>query len=199
MIFLLSYKTWEKNKKKLVEPKNYLILDATDDEDAKLSNLTNMVSMDNFSLPMKLLKIVDDDDFTEAIDLDKIEDMEETFFKSLKFKSSVLATMSTFLIDDGDNKGGSINVFIVLRNKAFKYYRKKFKHEFLKIFKEASNCFIIIDGKVKKYTKDLEKDVDDDELEIMVKALKKKEKIMEEEMKEANNKRKKKKKKGWGH
>jgi hypothetical protein len=191
MIFLLSNKQWEKHKKKLVEPKNYLILDATDDSDAKMASFTNMVTMDNFAVPLKLLRWAGDDDFDDEIDLDRIEDLETSFFKSDKFAVSVIATMSAFLESD-------INVFIVVRNKAYKFYRNKFKSEFCKVFPDAANCLVIMKNDIKKHKKDLNYSFSSEEVNIMKKALRKKEKQMQEITTKAKKKSKKKIKDGWG-
>ena len=111
----MPFKEWDKHKKKFVEPKDYLILDATDDADTKMSGYTNVVTMDNFAVPLKLLKLADDDSFEDTIDIDRIEDLEDTFFKSAKFRTSVLATVSAFLSTDADGGDkGNINVFIFL-------------------------------------------------------------------------------------
>lgn len=194
MIFLLSLKTWDKYKKKLVEPKDYIILDATDNEDSKMTQFTNVVSMDNFCLPMKLIRVIQDEDYGDAIDIDKIEDLEDNFFRSGNFETSVLATMSIFLERD-------INVFIVMKNPAFKYYRKKFKSEFCKIIPDADPLLHIVEkGNFEKHKKALKASITSDEAEILKKQVRRKEKEMENLHKEKKKKSKKKKKSndGWG-
>jgi hypothetical protein len=194
MIFLLSLKYWDKNKKKLVEPKDYIVLDATDDGEARLSSFTNVVAMDNFAIPVKLLKYSEElneieDDF---IDLDRMQDMEKDFFRSHKFASSVAATVSVFLEKD-------INVFIIIRNKAFKFYRYYFKNEFCKVFPDAANCFVVLEKDLKTYKKELNHSFSSKEIEIMKKALRKKEKELEEDADKRKKKAKKKRKKGNGY
>ena len=194
MIFLLSLKMWDKFKKKLVEPKDYIILDATDNEDSKMTQFTNVVSMDNFCLPMKLIRVIQEEDYDGIIDVDKIEELEDNFFRSGNFETSVLATMSIFLERD-------INVFIVMKNAAFKYYRKKFKAEFCKIIPDADPLIFIIDKKdFDKNKKALRASITRDEAEILKKQVRKKEKEMEGAHKEKRKKTKKKKKNndGWG-
>lgn len=194
MIFILSLKIWDKYKKKLVEPKDYIILDATDNEDSKMLQYTNVVSMDNFCLPMKLIRTIREEDFNDAIDIDKIEELEDNFFKSENFKTSVLATMSIFLERD-------VNVFIVMKNAAFKFYRKKFKAEFCKIIPDADPVvFILEKGEIDKHKKTLHLSLSEDETEILKKQVRKKEKEMEGIHKEKYKKSKKKKKSndGWG-
>lgn len=194
MIFILSLKMWDKYKKKLVEPKDYIILDATDNEDSKMTQYTNVVTMDNFCLPMKLIRLIQEEDYDGIIDLDKIEELEENFFKSGNFETSVLATMNIFLERD-------INVFIVMKNAAFKYYRKKFKAEFCKIIPDADPLtFILEKGDLDKHKKALKSSISNDEAETLKKQIRKKEKEMEGFHKEKRKKTKKKKKKndGWG-
>lgn len=191
MIFLMSVKQWNKNKKKLVEPKDYLILDATDDSDARMTSFSNVVDMVNFAVPLKLLRLADCEEFEDEIDIDRIEELEETFFRGNRFAMSVIATMSVFLEKDN-------NVFIVVRNKAFKYYKNKFRSEFVKVFPDAENCFVILKNDIRKHKKELNYSFSREEVNLMRKALKKKEKQMEEITEKAKKKRNKKRNKGWG-
>lgn len=200
MILLISAKDWFSDSKKLIEPKNYLILDATDGRETKINQFSNTLTMDNFCIPPKLLSAISkelDDDF---VDIENAEELEKNFFRGDGFSTSVLATMSTLLNAESD-----INIFIVIRNKAFNYYRKRFKTEFCRVFPDAEPLFSIYKHEKKgKFLKELEKSLPESDREILIEELKKCEKRMEEKVKPALKKKKKKSKskksdkKGWG-
>lgn len=191
MIFLGSVKMWNKFKKKYVEPKDYMLLDATDDETSKLNKFTNMVDMANFAVPSGVLKLVSEIEDDESLDYDRLEEMERNFFEGYKFRSSVVATISVLVSE-------RVNVFIIVRNKAFKYYRKRFKSEFCKVIPELTNYFHILHDDANKDKKYLNEEFSDKEIETLQKKVQKKEKEMEDEAKKMRSKRKKKRKKGWG-
>lgn len=187
MIFLMSQKIWDKNKKKLVEPKDYIILDATDDSNARLDAFTNTVTYDNLAIPTKLLHMFDDEDFEDIMDIDNIKELEEAFFKGMKFQTAALAAISAFIDQD-------INVFIVVRNKAYDFWREKYRKEFVKLFPDASNFFVVTPKKVSKCKEELSHNFSDEELSYMKKELAKKERQMEERAKKSKHEEKKKKK-----
>lgn len=192
MIFLMSQKIWDKNKKKLVEPKDYIILDATDDGNARLDAFTNTVTFDNLAIPAKLLHMFDDEDFEDIMDLDNIKELEEQFFRGLKFQTSALASISAFLDQD-------INVFIVIRNKAYDFWREKYRKEYIKLFPDSANFFVVLPKKISKYKKELSHNFSESEISYMKKELSKKEKQMEERAKQAKHSDKKNKKKNKKH
>lgn len=128
MLYLMSEKQFKKNAKKLVEPKDYIICDATDDENGSLTKYSNVVSMHNMNPTPKLVKVKLQKDF-DSIDEYKVEKMEKKFFKSKGFITSSMACVKGLLDQDC-----SINMFIVMRNKAYKVYGKKFAKRIKKLF-----------------------------------------------------------------
>lgn len=128
MIWLMSFKQWQKFKKKLVVPKDYVIFDATEDDNAKMNAYNQAVSMDALNPPIKLVKLAEkEDDADDIINYDKIKKLEKEFFKGISFSNAVLASVAGQLEND-------INIFIVMRNKSFKFYKKKIKRTFESLF-----------------------------------------------------------------
>ena len=197
MILLISAKDWLNDHKKLIEVKDYLILDCTDGQESKMHTYSNVVTMDNFCIPSKLLSAISKEIDDDYIDIDNAEELEKTFFRGNEFSTSVLATMSTFLRAQSD-----INIFIIVRNKAFKYYRKRFITEFCRVFPDADPLIKIYKHENKsKIVKILEKPISTSDRDILVKELEKKEKQMENSKSSSKKKKKKSKKKdnkGWG-
>lgn len=198
MLLLIAAKDWFNDHKKLIEVKDYLILDCTDGQETKMNTYSNTVTMDHFAIPSKLLSAMSKEIDDEYIDIDNVEELEKTFFRGNEFSTSVLATMSTFLRAQTD-----INVFIIVRNKAFRYYRKRFITEFCRIFPDASPLIKIYKHENKsKIVKMLEKPLSNSDRNTLIEELEKKEKRMEDTMKPAIKKKKKKAKKkdtkGWG-
>lgn len=184
MIFLMSMKQWDKYKKKLVQHKSYIIMDGTDDESAKMSQYTNTVTMDAFCPPSKLLKLMSEDsELDDIIDIDRLEELEKNYFEGLSLRNAVLATVSGLLNED------DINIFIVLRNKAFKFYKKRFRKMFIRLFDPNFEFVFILDDDYKKNRKMLDKDLSDEAKEELSKKLKK----LEEKMVEEFERRKKQK------
>ena len=92
MIFIMSAKQWDKNKKKLIIPKDYFIFDATDDDEAKLDRFTNTITMSGFNPPAKLVKLISkNEDLEDIIDIDKMEKLEDNFFNGIQFNNAVLS------------------------------------------------------------------------------------------------------------
>lgn len=198
MIIVIAAKDWLKNKKKLVDPKDYIILDCTDGQETSMRNFSETVTVDDFCIPSKLLSVMNKDIGEEYVDLDNVETLEKNFFRGNKFASTVLATVSAFITAESD-----INIFIVIRNKAFKFYRKRFITEFCRVFPDISPYVHIYEDKHKdKIKKILVKDLEAAEKNSLIKELKKKEKEMEEtakpKLKKDKKKKKKKNNKGWG-
>lgn len=198
MLLLIAAKDWFNDHKKLIEVKDYLILDCTDGQETKMNTYSNTVSMDHFCIPSKLLSAMSKEIDDEYIDIDNVEELEKGFFRGNEFTTSVLATMSTFLRSQND-----INVFIIVRNKAFRYYRKRFVTEFCRVFPDAGPLLKIYKHEKKsKIVKMLETPLSSADRNIMIEELEKKEKQMEETMKSTIKKKKKKSKKkdtkGWG-
>lgn len=197
MLFLLSAKDWIKDHKKLIEPKDYILLDATDSQETGMTKFSNAVTMDNFCVPSKLLAAMSQDLDDEFMDIRNVEELEKNFFRGGEFKTSVLATLSTYLRADTD-----INVFIVVRNKSFKYYRKRFISEFCRIFPDIDPLLKIYKHDDRpKFVKLAEEILPNSDRNVLIKELVKAEKKMEEEMRHTKKKKKKGKKKdtkGWG-
>ena len=185
MIFLMSAKQWNKNKKKLVIPKDYIIFDATDDDDAKMSSYTNCVTMDALNPPTKLVRLIADEDSDSIIDFEKLEKLEKTFFRGLSLRSAMMATISGII------QNGDINIFIVMRNKAFKYYKKKIKKTFEKLFPVDFEFIEIFSGDVSDHKKSLRYGFTSDELRQLNRHLKKREKEDTETFKKKRGKRRK--------
>lgn len=121
MLIVISKKDFTKNAKKLVEKKDYLIADAMDSDDAELTKYSQVVTMDGFAPPHKLVKAkLEDDTDSIGIDDSKVKKLEKKFFKSKEF---ITATMAC--IKDVVTSHDAHNIFIVLNNKAYKAYGKK--------------------------------------------------------------------------
>lgn len=182
MIFIMSLKTFMKYKKKLVEAKDYVIMDATDDDKGELDKFSNVVHLNEFAPPSKLIKAKAQDD--ENYELFAIEKMEKKFFKGKGFRTSCLACVNGIL----ENR--NINIFIIVKGKVFKHYgavlvkkiRKMFNvdFDFIYTFKDWDDD--------KKY---LKKDLSAGEMDELKEKLRK----LEKELDHKNDKDKKKKKK----
>ena len=198
MIFLMSSKFFDNHKKKLVQPKDYIITDATDDESAKLNDLSNVITQDNLAVPPKLIHLIaeDDDDFGEAMDIDRIKALEDQFFYGREFRMNALALMRAYVGSEDDNPSGSheLNIFLVVRTKAYKYWKNKYKKAFAKILPDSSTFFKLCDdwGTVKV---EIEDDLDSSDRLILRDQISKVEKQMEKEYKKVKKTKKKKKKK----
>lgn len=187
MIFLMSLKQWEKNKKKLVAHKDYIIFDATDDDNAKLDRYTNVVTMSGFNPPNKLVKLTSKDEYIDdIIDLDKLEKLENNFFNGAQFNNAILSTIAGQLEDD-------VNIFIVLRNKVFKNYRKRILNAFRNIFDTEFMYIAIFSGDASDCKRLLKKSLTKEEVDELKKLLHKREK----QMAKSYDKRKKKNKKKY--
>ena len=175
MIFLMSEKQWKKNKKKLVEPKDYIIMDATEDDDARMSAYTNVVTMDALNPPPKLVRLVSDDSNfdDDVISFDKVEKLEKEFFKGFMLKKAIMATVAG-IIENGD-----INIFIVMRNKAFKCYKNRMLNTFKKVIPVDFTFIQIFSGDVSVSKKELKKEFSYDEIMDLKKILKQREKELE--------------------
>lgn len=185
MIFIMSAKQWDKNKKKLIIPKDYFIFDATDDDEAKLDRFTNTITMSGFNPPAKLVKLISkNEDLEDIIDIDKMEKLEDNFFNGLQFNNAVLSTVAGQLEND-------VNIFIVLRNKVFKNYRKRILRAFTKKFEVDFTFVVIFSGDVSANKKELKKSLSSSEVKELKELLGKREK----EMAKSYNKKKKKRNK----
>ena len=175
MIFIMSLKHWKKYKKKLIEPKDYIIFDGTEDDDGYMNRFTQNVTMDAFNPPVKLVKLAQDDDYDEILSYDKIETLEKKFFNGVKLKNAILATISG-IIENGD-----INIFIVMRNKAFKVYGKKLKKKFRQMFPTNFEFIEIFSGDIHDHKRSLRYSFSQRELHDLSKILQKREDEMKKE------------------
>ena len=191
-IVLLSQKQWSKNKKKLVEPKDYIIMDGTEDDDAKLSAFSNVITADSYALPQRLLKMADYDvDSNEIIDYDKLEELESNFFDGTSLKNIILATVANVV-------GNDMNIFIVIRNKAFKMYKKSYKKAFNKLFDPNElgySVLTVFTGDMKDIKGDLNKSLSERERKLLSEKVAEREEEMRKKFEKQKKKKNKKKKK----
>ena len=176
MIFIMSYKQWKKNAKKLVIPKEYLIFDGTEDEGGAMDKYTNNVTMDAFNPPIKLVKLMSKSSFYDdgdVIDMDKLQVLEKKFFNGVRLKNACLATISGLI------ENGNINIFIIMRNKAFKIYKKRLKKTFMKLFPVDFEFIEIFSGDAKDHKNSLRRNLSTNEIIELRTHLSKREKEME--------------------
>lgn len=181
----MSMKQWQKNKKKLIMPKDYMIFDGTEDDDAYMSRFTNTVTMDAFNPPVKLVKLAEKEDSDDYIDYDKIETLEKKYFSGLALTNAIMATISG-VIENGD-----MNIFIVIRNKAYKIYRKRLKKVFTKLFPVEFDFIQIFSGEISDHKKDLRYSFSKEELSELKHVLRQREKEMEKRVDKKKKKNKK--------
>lgn len=189
MILIMSSKDWYKNKKKLVEPKDYMIVDGTEDDDGKLVAFTNMITIDGFNPPPKLTKLASkemDVDFDDIIDFDSLEKLEENYFHGMKLTNAMMSVVAGQINSD-------INLFVILRPKVFKKFKKKIIKRYKELFPVDFDFVELFTGEVKDHKKSLRDAFTADQTEQLEKALAKNEKAQEKRYKKFNKKRKKKK------
>lgn len=205
MIIFMTEKQFLKNKKKLVEPKDYVIGDCTDDASGDLTKFSNTISLDGLKPPSGLVKLLSKGD-VDGIDPKKIEKLEKRFFKGSEFRNTMVGLLSAFA-----KPGYDKNYFIVFKKKDFEVCGKVI----MKTIKKSIECdedviFTFEDVKenkkilrknltnsarnqlnesIKKLIKKLEKDFDEDEDNS------KKKKDKDKKNKDKDKKKKKKKKK----
>lgn len=182
MIFIMSLKQWNKNKKKLVEPKEYIIVDGTDDDDAKMSSYTNVVTIDSFCPPARLIKLLSKGDMDDIMDVDRIEELEDRYFDGDGLTNAIVATIASLLEND-------INIFLVIRNKVYKQYRKKLRKKFITLLDVSAEFVKVFNGDVKEIRKDLQYTLSDEERSEMQESVHKLEKRMEKKMSKLKKKR----------
>lgn len=171
----MSEKQFKKKAKKLVEPRDYIICDGTDDDTGSLTKFSNVVSMSGFNPPSKLLKVRIDEDFDCGIDVDKVKKMERKYFKNNTFKSSAMACVKGMLNERSG--GGQINMFVILRNKAYKVYGKKIQKKVIKLI-GADFDFVYLFDDVEEDKKLLRKELSRDKLKYIRRRLAKLEKSL---------------------
>lgn len=135
MIFIMSEKQFLKDKKKLVVPKDYIIVNSTNDDRSELTKFNMCTTVDAFDPPEKLIRLIEKNDDDDLFDMDKLKKIEDKFFKGEDFIQSAMA-VTKGVIDK------NINAFIILRNKKYKLYGKKIKKAIQKVFKAADVEFV---------------------------------------------------------
>lgn len=192
MIFVLKLKDFLRNKKKLVEPKDYIIFDATDDSSGELTKFANAVSLTRFKPPKALTRLTlkaNESDFFE-FDLDKIEKLEKNFLKGAEFLKSIDTIFVSAARKDQ-------NIFVVMSDKDYKAYGERMIVELKKKSGDYDVVFGIKD--VEDSPKVLRKMLSSGDISALKSAAEKLEtkirKLEEEEKDEDYHKKKKKKKK----
>lgn len=180
-LFILPLKFFDKNKKKLVEEKDYFLLDGTDSDDGDLHKFTNHINLEGIAPPPKLVKAQSKsgDDFEVAMSVFKIEEIEDKYFNSKEFKVAMLTTVKALVGSEGD-----MNVFVVMSNKAYKIYGEKIAKRINKVFDIGFNfCFTKKDLKDgdKLNTAKLAEELSPKRAELIQHALEKKEKKLEKD------------------
>jgi vacuolar-type H+-ATPase subunit E/Vma4 len=140
MIYVISLKQFEEEKKKLAKAKEYILASS---ETEKLNRYSKVVSMQGFGIADKYLKS-DDKKIEDFISKDN--KMIRKFFKTEDFKAAVRGVVKSFIDNNGE-----INIFIIVRGKIYKMYAKKMV--------KAMNKVIDYDGKPFIFTFD---DIEDD-------------------------------------
>jgi hypothetical protein len=189
-MYLVSSKFWLKRAKKLVEYKDYILIDGTGDESGELSKFANVVSLDGFSMSKALIDAKKNKD-DERIDSDKRKIMERKFFDN-KDKSFMLACMSVakaLIKHDGE-----VNIFIVIKNSAYKTYAKRMKKEMYKLLGDGDFEFIYMEEDIENDKKLLKKNIKSKALKGIYNSLADLEKGLEKESKKKDKKKKKKSK-----
>ena len=128
MIIIVPVKDFTKHAKKLVEPKPYLIIDGTGMDSGPLVKYSQVVTLEGFNPPGYLINAKKNED--DVVDSQKFDKIKKKYFKSKSFKVGLLGALNGFIQGDG-----KINIFIVLNQKAYKYFSKEIKKRFEKYFK----------------------------------------------------------------
>lgn len=121
MIFIVGKKAFLKNAKQLIKKKDFVIIDATDDESGKLSNVISPVSVkDELAPPAKLVDaILDPDVYEYEIDKRKLKQIWKKWGKKKKCLEALYAIFRIMIEEN-------LNVFIVLDTKAYKAMKDKY-------------------------------------------------------------------------
>lgn len=158
MIIIMKEKDFLKNAKKLVEPKDYLVVDGTDEDGGPLNRYTQMLAMPGLNPPTKCLKGKD------ALDDERdIEEKEERWLGSKDLFKSIATMLFTM-----NQYNGSFNIFVCLSKKAYNKYGEKI----CSIINKRAGFKIcrLYDDVGKKW---LEKDINPDKMKILDEVVKK--------------------------
>ena len=173
MIIIISEKMWRKKAKKFAEIKDYVICDATSDDSGPITKYSNVVNMDGLAIPSKLIKVADtkkdrDYDDDDILDKNKAKKMEKRFFKKKDFRISTMAILKSLLTHEED-----LNIFVVVKNKAYKTYAAKLKKEMNKVIESGDLEIIYLYDEVEEDKKILKRNIKQGERKRLMKNLKK--------------------------
>lgn len=142
MMFLISEKYLEKNDKKILKVKDYIIIDGSDageigDDSGKsgvAARYNYVVINGGFTPHSRLIQAMKRDIKDGIVGEDgkyswKTENMLADFFEDRTFVGSVLSAIKGFLME-GDGWDAQKNVFIVLPNKVYKLLSDKILEQF---------------------------------------------------------------------
>lgn len=193
MIYFMREKDFIAARKKLVEPKDYIIFDVSDDATGEMSKFANCVGLSGLrpekTLVNLLIKTMEDNTYFEP---DKVEKLEKQYLKSISF----LKAIDMVFVAQGRKDQ---NIYVVFRNRDYKAIGKTA----IQKFRKAIDADIIFEYE------DLEKDFKmlrrsltsteqnalRDALTVIERRIAKKENEIEKEFDERDKKAKAKKKK----
>ena len=166
MIFVVSMKQFMKRKKKLVSPMDYLIIDGTDDSSGELRKFCNVITVDSFNPPNKALAYFEKKDVSvDEIDEEKVKKVIKKYLKGKTFTVGVMGAAKALV-----EAGRPFNVFIIIKNKAYKHLGGKIIKKMKKILDFE---YIYSFDEIEEKPKLLKKEIDRDELKALSKKLKK--------------------------
>lgn len=197
MIFIMTDKALKKNLNALIYPKPYLIVDGTDDESAELSRkYSNTITMSSFNPPSKVIKakLADEEDsyFSEVLDEDKIDKIEKRWKNSENMEKDITALVDTFLSKD------QINIFIVMRKKAYKAFANSIRKKITSMFTDDTTEKIKFVYTFDEYLDDhksLKRDLKDKDVEVMKRSLDARRELIRKNESDDENRRRRKGKK----
>lgn len=135
MIIIMDNKTWDKQVKKLVEPRDYVVGDATQDESCNIDRYSNCISMEGLAPGSKLVRLRMECDKDDVISESKLDELEQKWINHVQFKKYAMACVSAMLNVTREQSGMKHqNVFIIIRKKPYKIYGEMIRDEFNKLF-----------------------------------------------------------------
>lgn len=149
MIAIVTEKYWEKYAKKLVEYKDYVLIDATDNEMELRYN--NCVPAENLVLPSKLMSIATDAELQRQTSRNKMRDIQDQFFHSEEFVRSLMEPFEMLSTRD-------VNLFVILPKKVVKFFGKAYERVIQELY-SGTKVEILLE-KPKNYAKPLSKEID---------------------------------------
>jgi hypothetical protein len=163
-----------KRKKKLVSPMDYLLIDGTDDSSGELRKFCNVITVDSFNPPTKVLSYFDKKDISvDEIDEEKIKKIIKKYLKGKSFTVGVMGAAKALV-----EAGRPFNVFIIIKNKAYKHLSGKIVKKMKKLLDFE---YVYSYDEIEEKPKLLKKELDRDEIKKLEKKLKKLEKEEKED------------------